>query len=126
MRGAKDPKYISCPVLLRLCVLSSAKAGTENVMRYIGVATAVMCLIPSVLVAAPDDPLAPARVGELQCYTPDTVRKTCSALAGYTFGNGGIDNQAEVLLSPKPIIVMKTVSPVWVRACSVCGPLRKQ
>jgi hypothetical protein len=103
-----------------------ADIGVENAMNHIGVLAAVMCMIPSAVLAAPDDPLAPARAGELQCYTPDTVRKTCSALAGYTFGSDGIDNQAEVLLSPKPLIVMKSVSPVWVRAGAVCGPLRKQ
>ncbi|MBV8799105.1 MAG: hypothetical protein JO208_04760 [Alphaproteobacteria bacterium] len=73
------------------------------------------------------DPLAKARTGSLQCYSPDAVRKTCNALAGYTFDhNGKILNQAEVLLSPQQFIVMKTISPVEIRGEAVCGPLRKQ
>lgn len=70
-------------------------------------------------------PLDEARKGNLQCYTPDTARKTCSSLAGYTFENGKILNQAEVLVSSAPPIVMKTVSPIEIRGDAVCGPLRR-
>ena len=35
------------------------------------------------------DPLAPARIGDLQCYRPDPVRKTCRSLAGYAFAADG-------------------------------------
>jgi hypothetical protein len=70
------------------------------------------------------DPLAPARIGDLQCYGADTVRRTCRAMAGYTFGTGGqILSQAEVVLQPSPLVTMKTVSPVTIRNGAVCGPL---
>ena len=70
------------------------------------------------------DPLAPARIGDLQCYGADPVRRTCRALAGYTFGAGGqILNQAEVMIQDSPVVTMKTVSPVTVRNGAVCGPL---
>ena len=72
--------------------------------------------------AATADPLAPARVGDLQCYAADPVRKTCRALAAYTFGSDGrILNQAEVMISTSPLLTMRTVSPVTVRDGAVCG-----
>ena len=74
--------------------------------------------------SVPSDPLGPARAGLLQCHSPDTARKTCAALAGYTFEvDGRILNQAEVMLTPSPLIVMRNVSPVVVRDGAVCGEL---
>lgn len=70
------------------------------------------------------DPLAPARIGDLQCYRPDTVRKTCRALAGYAFAaDGKILNRAEVLLQDAPPVTMTTVTPVAVKDGAVCGPI---
>jgi hypothetical protein len=72
------------------------------------------------------DPLAPARAGSLQCYTPRPAQKTCRAIARYTFSSDGtIVNEAAVLLSPDNFLVMKTVSPVEIRGNAVCGLLRK-
>ena len=70
------------------------------------------------------DPLAPAREGRLQCHEPDAARKTCAALAGYTFAaDGTILNQSEVMLNPSPLIVMRDEEPVEIRDGAVCGPL---
>ena len=80
-------------------------------------------LLPQVASAGPLDK---ARDGNLQCYGPNVVRKTCNSLAGYTFEHGKILNQAEVLVSQTPPLVMKTVSPVEIRGDAVCGPLRKK
>jgi hypothetical protein len=75
---------------------------------------------PAPLQAA--DPLAPAREGRLQCHSPDMARKTCASLAGYTFSaDGTILNQAEVLLTPSPVIVMRQEDAVVVRDGAVCG-----
>lgn len=68
------------------------------------------------------DPLAPAREGRLQCHSPDTARKTCAALAGYTFASDGtILNQSEVMVNPSPLIVMRDSEPVYIRDGAVCG-----
>ena len=84
-------------------------------------AAAVQAVASSAIVA---DPLAPARIGDLQCYGADPVRRTCRAMGGYTFGAGGqILNQAEVVLQASPVVTMRTVSPVTVRDGAVCGPL---
>ena len=92
------------------------------------IAIATLVLVTSLAACAPvaaADPLAPARAGQLQCYTPDPARKTCRALAGYTFeaGAGGetILNQADVLMAADPVTVVRTVSPVFVRGDAVCG-----
>jgi hypothetical protein len=70
------------------------------------------------------DPLAPARIGDVQCYTADPVRKTCRAMGGYSFGaDGKILNKAEVVIQASPVMTMTTVSPVTVRDGAVCGPL---
>jgi hypothetical protein len=84
-------------------------------------AAAVQAAAPSAVVA---DPLAPARIGDLQCYGADPVRKTCRALAGYSFeADGKILNKAEVVLQESPLVTMTTVSPVTMRDGAVCGPL---
>jgi hypothetical protein len=70
------------------------------------------------------DPLAPARIGDLQCYGADPVRRTCRAMGGYSFAaDGQILNKAEVVLQDAPLVTMTTVSPVTVRDGAVCGPL---
>jgi hypothetical protein len=68
--------------------------------------------------------LAPARIGDQQCYGADPVRKTCRAIGGYSFeADGRILNRAEVVLQDSPLVTMTTVSPVTVRDGAVCGPL---
>jgi hypothetical protein len=91
-------------------------------MKIILTLAAAIAVLPQVALA---EPLDKARAGNLQCYGPNAARKTCNSLAGYTFENGKILNQAEVLISPTPPLVMKTVSPIEIRGDAVCGPLRK-
>jgi hypothetical protein len=46
------------------------------------------------------EPITPAGKGQLQCYSPNTNRKTCNSLASYKPGaRGSIDNVAIVLIS---------------------------
>jgi hypothetical protein len=77
--------------------------------------------------APPADPLAPARSGQLQCFGPDTAHRTCKSMGGYSFApDGGITNQAQVLIAPQGPLVMLTASAVVVRDGAVCGPIRAQ
>lgn len=70
------------------------------------------------------DPLAPALGGKLQCHTPDTTRKTCRSLAGYSRNaDGSYTNKATVLLAPSPVVTMAITTPVRVKAGAVCGTL---
>ncbi|MGQ0531204.1 MAG: hypothetical protein ACT4OF_00760 [Caulobacteraceae bacterium] len=68
--------------------------------------------------------LAPAREGRLQCFEPNVAQKTCQSIGGYTFNaDGAIDNAADVLTMPSPVIIMRVNSPVTVRDNAICGPL---
>jgi hypothetical protein len=73
------------------------------------------------------DPLAPARSGQLQCYTPNIAKKTCHALAQYVWAtDGSIQNPAEVMIEENPLVVMKGSAPVVVRSGAVCSPFRAE
>lgn len=77
--------------------------------------------------AAHADPLAEGLAGKIQCYRPNLEKKTCGALSSYSLRrDGAILNTAEVLLSPNPVLVMKTVSTVTMKGEAVCGPVRKE
>lgn len=72
------------------------------------------------------DPLAPARQGKLQCYSPDPVRKTCSAIAGYTpLADGKWSNVATVLIDPDQEVVMESVTRVHLEGEAVCGAITR-
>ncbi len=72
------------------------------------------------------DPLGPARSGQLQCFTPDTSRKVCDALAAYTFGPASaMQVRADILMAPASLlIVMRTSTSVEVRSGAICGRVR--
>ena len=97
----------------------------NNIMRR----PAFVCLVfaglcAPALAASLPDPIAPASSGQLQCYTPDTARKTCASLASYTLrADGGIDNGATVMISPSPIVTMQTISRVEIRNGQICGKI---
>lgn len=68
------------------------------------------------------DPLAQAREGMAQCYSPNKAARTCRALATYAFhADGTITNYAEVLINPEPLIVMRAAGEVHVRDGAECG-----
>ena len=82
---------------------------------------------PAAFAADLPDPIAPAMWGQLQCYMPDTARKTCASLAGYRANPaGGIDNATTVLLSKSPVVTMETISPIEIKMGQVCGKIRRQ
>ena len=73
------------------------------------------------------DPIAPAFRGEAQCYAPDPARKACRSIGEYAKRpDGRIANTATVLLSPNPVVVMRTVAPVEVKDGQVCGVIRSE
>jgi hypothetical protein len=73
------------------------------------------------------DPISPAASGQQQCYQPDRARKTCQSLAGYrSDGKGGFLNDAEVLLSSRTGLVMRSTTPVTIRDGAVCGRITRE
>ena len=82
--------------------------------------------VPALAAEFPD-PIGPAASGQLQCFAPDTARKTCTSLAGYRgSASGGIENVATVLMAKNPVVAMQTVSAVQIRMGQVCGKLGRQ
>ena len=72
------------------------------------------------------DPISPATIGQLQCYSPDTTHKTCIAIANYKSGATGTIEYVLSLVSSKPIVIMETVSPVEIKAGKICGKLQEK
>ncbi|MEO6218277.1 MAG: hypothetical protein ABIO86_19770 [Sphingomonas sp.] len=86
----------------------------------------VAATLPSQAAPTPD-PLAPAASGMLQCYAPDLAKHACQSLAGYRKrADGSYDNAATIMLSPSPLLIMETETPVTVDAGAVCGAIREQ
>jgi hypothetical protein len=78
------------------------------------------------MAGAPDDPLAPARDGRLQCYAPNVAKRTCMAIAGYVRRpDGTYLNRADVLIAPEQNLSMVTETVVTVRGDAVCGPISR-
>jgi hypothetical protein len=72
------------------------------------------------------DPLAEARAGKIQCFTPDTVAKKCQAITRYAFRtDGGFDATVTVLIAPAPLIAMDTKVIGKVEGDAVCSVVRR-
>ena len=75
--------------------------------------------------ATPDNPIAFAEKGQLQCYRPDVQKKTCQSIASYRLtGPGTYDNKALIPLAPNA--TLETHSPVVIKSGAVCGLVRAQ
>jgi hypothetical protein len=96
-------------------------------VRLVSGAALALGLMASPVMAQTSDVLAPARSGQLQCFEPNAAAKTCQSLGSYVFGaDGAIENVAEILLMPSPLIVMRASGPVTVENGAICGPLRAE
>ncbi len=82
-----------------------------------------MTLAALAMAAATDpNPLAPARDGQVQCYTPDVERRVCRAIGAYRFeADGRITNDAENMLGADPRIILHASSEVDVKDNAVCA-----
>ncbi|MBW8734716.1 MAG: hypothetical protein JF571_10490 [Asticcacaulis sp.] len=77
--------------------------------------------------AAYAPPLDPAASGQIQCYVPDTARKTCSSMAYYVArDDGSFDNRAVVLINKAPAVTLETTTRVGIKNGAVCGALRAE
>src|SRR6185503_8826542 len=88
--------------------------------------TAALILAAAQSVPVGPSPLGPARSGQLQCFVPDTSRKMCHALVGYTWSPAGaIQARGHILMAPASLlIVMRSSTSVEVRAGAGCGRVR--
>jgi len=70
------------------------------------------------------DPIAPAALGQWQCYQPNTQRKTCSSLASYRRRpDGSIENIVIILVSRNPTVTMELSAPIEIKDGQVCGTM---
>jgi hypothetical protein len=70
-------------------------------------------------------PIAQASSGKLQCYQPNAATKSCQSQATYQAApRGEILSPATVLLSNSPVITMRTVTSVKIKAGQVCGAIQ--
>jgi hypothetical protein len=86
-----------------------------------------MLIFALLTAAAYAAPLEPAATGKMQCYMPDTARKTCASLALYKQNaDGTYANTAIILLNKSPAVVMETITPVRIVSGAVCGSIRAE
>lgn len=72
-------------------------------------------------VQASDDPFADAKAGKIECFSPNTEKKTCFDFSHYTWqADGTVIIEDEVALSANPLISVKTKSVSTVEKSSVC------
>jgi hypothetical protein len=69
------------------------------------------------------DPLANARAGMTQCYTPDVARRSCRGLVAFEFHpDGSIMSREQVLIEANTVIFVSSTG--YVRGAALCGPIR--
>jgi hypothetical protein len=84
-----------------------------------------MLIVTLWMAPATTNPLALAEHGLVQCWYPDSARKTCRTIASYRkTGPGAYDNKALVPVSPQGQITVETHTPVVIKGDAVCGPIR--
>jgi len=70
------------------------------------------------------NPLTPAGRGQIQCYAP-TARKTCASMSAFTAnGDGTFANANTIMMSKKPVVVIRMTTPVTIKGDAVCGTVR--
>ena len=78
--------------------------------------------------AAPSfpDPLGPAAVGKVQCFSPDLARKVCAAINAYSIrADGQIADSATVIVEKTPLVEVTTVTTAIVANGRVCSVMKK-
>ena len=84
-----------------------------------------MLIVALWMAAEASNPLALAEQGLVQCWHPDSVKKTCPTIASYRkTGPGEYDNAALLPLSPQGQLTLETHTPVVLKGDAVCGPIR--
>jgi hypothetical protein len=132
MKKFRTSSFLGIEMICELCKVAAGSTSSPMIpighpMKALICLAAILALNPPAQADSLSDPIAPAATGQLQCYSPDTTRKTCSSLASYKPGaNGAIDNLAVVLISKDSAVTMETVTQVNIKADQVCGKIRSQ
>ena len=88
------------------------------------VLSATLLALASAAHAVDLGPLAPAAGGKVQCFSPNPAAKSCQSIGAYRVTpEGVIENEATVMVSDSPLIIMTTRAPVKIKAGADCGVL---
>ena len=86
---------------------------------------AALCAAAPAAHAVDLGPLAPAGEGKVQCYSPNTAARSCQSIGAYQVdAKGVIQNDAVVMVTSSPLLIMTTRSAVTIKAGGDCGVLR--
>src|SRR5262249_19678739 len=97
-----------------------------SVMRTL-IFAAALAAAPAAANAVDLGPLAPAADGKVQCYSPNAAAKSCMSIGRYLVdAKGVIQNDAYVMISPSPFVIMATRTAVTIKAGGDCGVLRPE
>ena len=89
--------------------------------------TAILCTVAPVALAHDLGPLAPAGEGRVQCFSPNSAAKSCQSIGSYQVdAKGVIQNDAVVMVTPSPLLIMTTRSAVTIKGGADCGVLRAE
>lgn len=90
---------------------------------------AILALLAAVAAnAAPalPDPLGPAALGKVQCFSPDLARKVCASINAFSLRpDGQIADSATVIVEKTPLVEVTTVSTATVANGRVCSVMKK-
>lgn len=68
------------------------------------------------------DPLAPARGGQVQCYSPDVEQKTCESIGTHRFEpDGRIISKGEIVINDDVRVVLVAQNEVYIRDGAECS-----
>jgi hypothetical protein len=88
---------------------------------------APLVLLAAVPITPGDDPLAPARAGQIQCTMPDPVKRTCFAMTRYLpVSETVIRSLTRFIVSPEPAISVEMAADGMIEDGAVCGTLRRE
>jgi hypothetical protein len=84
----------------------------------------LLALAAAASAASDSDPLARARAGEVQCFHPDVLFKTCLSVERYEPAGTGYVNRGANVVVTDDLYVIETEVPVEVRGSAVCATMQ--
>jgi hypothetical protein len=98
----------------------------NSLMRTPLILTVLAMIVSSQFARADDDPFAPAKVGKLECFAPDSEKKTCLDMTRYTWeANNQILEEDEFAFSANPLITARSKDFVVINRCEACQVVSK-
>ena len=95
-------------------------------MRTPLILAALAIVISPQFARADDDPFAPAKAGKLECFAPNSEKKTCLDMSRYTWdANDQILEEDEFAVSANPLITARSKDFVIINRGEACQVVSK-